>query len=486
MLIDKGKKRQDFVSHLDVLPTELLIQLFSLAAGKEDGALNVRTLVSLTHVCSKWREVLTGTPTLWSTIDFSLPRLMDLCFDRARDVPLVLQGRIFRSTEVDFPSIILDHVPHTRSLSISFDSGVFEQLVPVLEVPPAPLLEVLDLRVGAAIPENLFQGSIPCLRKLTLTACEVPWTSFFNQRHSLTSLNLAGITRPSYNNLIRALGQAPQLVFLRMSYSLPPRAHSETPIPTLFMHNLRDLQLIDSKLAITSLHDLLFYHRNVGLDISCDSWDDDLTSLLGVFTHFVTPSDPVRSVWLDHSPTEIALYGTDQDLGDIPSVRWKGSPFLSTIRSHIDGNWSSSAKSIGTFCDRLLTTQVITLRCSASASTDLIWPQILGQFPGLRHLVLDHFLIPSFIEFALMDGPNAIHLWLDVLRIHENPACTEDGLSAFCQLVNFLPSIMDSRIVIRTLVIELLNTGTADVLIKQAALATCKAVVKNNELVVTW
>ncbi|KAJ8508637.1 hypothetical protein ONZ45_g9105 [Pleurotus djamor] len=54
------------------------------------------------------------------------------------------------------------------------------------------------------------------------------------------------------------------------------------------------LNLIDSKLAITSLHDLLFYHRNVGLDISCDSWDDDLTSLLGVFTHFVTPSDPTK------------------------------------------------------------------------------------------------------------------------------------------------------------------------------------------------
>jgi len=190
-----------------------------LGEDKED-----KSLITMSHVCRGWRELLIAYPSLWVRLDCAITNKTRVYIERSKSSPLEISLRDCRSTDYHEDAFLLfvPHISRLKSLNIYGSGKLLQNLKPHLSCP------------------------IPLLRKITisLTCSPDPTldTTFSNAGlPSLRSLSLAGfVTDLPRKNLLKLT-----------TFALSQDIGGRIPITQLLdffeeAHHLRDITLRDS------------------------------------------------------------------------------------------------------------------------------------------------------------------------------------------------------------------------------------------------
>ena len=199
-------------------------------------------LITLTHVCRGWREMLISRSSLWTQLDFANVDKTRTYIQRSKSSPLEIHlGRDEDDTYLDDALFLATpHVPRLKSLTIYMDA-----LPAAIRYfyRRAPLLEVLDISLTCPHPpvlnRTLFNGDLSSLRKLTLggVITRLPWRNMAN----LTVFNLKSCHpgRDFITRLLNFFACAPLLHTIILEDSIPKSSNAPperiVPLPHLRM-----------------------------------------------------------------------------------------------------------------------------------------------------------------------------------------------------------------------------------------------------------
>ncbi|KAI0066743.1 hypothetical protein BV25DRAFT_1424095 [Artomyces pyxidatus] len=127
------------------LPPEVLIPIFALLVGSD--VPDSYNLIPYTHVCRRWRDIVTACPSLWRHVGFDVStRWVEEILLRAQDIPVSIHSVNMLTTH--HTGLILQHLPHTRHLLLvdraEDGAGPTCRLHKQLTT-PAPILESFTL-----------------------------------------------------------------------------------------------------------------------------------------------------------------------------------------------------------------------------------------------------------------------------------------------------------------------------------------------------
>ena len=239
----------------DLLPEDVLREIFTYSLPlpvPDESHFGPRAILNLTHVCSRWRQIVLSMPHLWSTIRVSEPHSPDEVqfihewLSRAAGVPKTLflglqQGSSgdgldsFRTIFVLYPF---------QKLSVFIDCYDFESEDETLIVLPNQLLEHLEElnidQCGVTFPDD---AKLPNLQSLTLSrwslgnfqhySTAIPWSQ-------IRRLTLSRASAPTHL-LFSILKQCLRLEYCKIER---PNPRHFTPAPFGYI-TLPNLQLFE-------------------------------------------------------------------------------------------------------------------------------------------------------------------------------------------------------------------------------------------------
>lgn len=269
------------------LPLEIITRIFHTATGRSCACDRIsdtlypvsphdygpKTLLTLTHVCSHWRDIAIYTPPLWSHVTFSLHRADDFneglgCpqtwLTRARNTTLYihLDGEPRSHTGRQIPgSVTRRLLPYIkRIVGLSFGVGwtypmtrwLLSQLLAGGE---ADLLQDFVHLGGStpwgnqplllAPPHNLsepLESPLPSLRIVNTSDMCFSWeSSIYRNLVTLRLIGLSEICTPTIKQLLGALSACPELRVLDLRYI----CFEEQDLPQLAPVTLGTLELLD-------------------------------------------------------------------------------------------------------------------------------------------------------------------------------------------------------------------------------------------------
>ncbi|KAF9261244.1 hypothetical protein L218DRAFT_989072 [Marasmius fiardii PR-910] len=189
------------------LPTELLVQIFTYCV--KDRNLNLdmrikRKSLSFTQVCRRWRAIALNAPSLWTLPHFYHKDLAREMIKRARNLPLVIEGHISRTTSRDMKSAVVQaasELSRTRKLQLQAPSSIDMERILANFTRPAPMLTLLDLCAPPAgneftLPSNFLGGTTPNLTYLSLTGCSLIPNSPLLRNVTVLKLDLSNFCLP--------------------------------------------------------------------------------------------------------------------------------------------------------------------------------------------------------------------------------------------------------------------------------------------------
>ncbi|KAI0050280.1 hypothetical protein FA95DRAFT_640882 [Auriscalpium vulgare] len=246
------------------LPTELLLQIFSLCTrkqpGNDDGPFNPTSTIILTHVCQRWRAVALDYPLLWSTISFRTPYLARLMLDRSQDAPLIIRCDFVRENEIESQVApiykaarrALRHSSRAKEISLRSRSG--KQLAKLVSDtrPPGEMLESLSL-LGVAeryyntvfdLPVDLFaRAPVWPLRKLVLERVKLPPNVLPRHCAHLVHLELHYVTPLSVEDVLHIARAASNTLEVLILDLVPLSLSTELPTEPIPVPRIRRLHL---------------------------------------------------------------------------------------------------------------------------------------------------------------------------------------------------------------------------------------------------
>lgn len=153
------------------LPPEILVKVLE-ARGEE------RDLIAATHVCARWRSILTSTSYLWTKINFKYPGKVACCYlERSKgaliDVKIEEGGYIPSPAEI--PTGSFPWIARMKTLSIEGEMGRVQEIVEGLcqETPNLQSLRIEATRGAHSnfggnvnFPDNFLERYAPSLQTL--------------------------------------------------------------------------------------------------------------------------------------------------------------------------------------------------------------------------------------------------------------------------------------------------------------------------------
>ena len=230
-------------------------------------------LITLTHVCRRWRDVFTSRSSLWTHLDFENIDKTHVYIQRSKSSPLRISIQDYEHTFSDhgFP-LVAPHLHRLKSLIIYGDSTseVFKRCRFQVQ-----LLEELEIRLASdheiVLEDDFLNGNLSSLRKLTLdgVATGLPWGNLANLR--VFTIRFAtpelGITQ-----LLDFFESAPLLDTINLAYPIP--ISSDAPpnriVPLPHLKTLR--------VSTDSAHTVLLNHLSIPIGASVTqefSYSDD-------------------------------------------------------------------------------------------------------------------------------------------------------------------------------------------------------------------
>ncbi|KIO15830.1 hypothetical protein M407DRAFT_34563 [Tulasnella calospora MUT 4182] len=198
-------------SGIQDLPAELLITIICLASIIEPN--NLTRAQRLSTVCSRWRDVVEGSPEIWCLITGAdPPEIVSKAIEKSKDMSLYIDYSVKQHYPIhdkeDFLETVCPHVQRWRRASIVL-SGSDRDLLQGLTIGTAPRLESLTVKVSfySGVVLNLFEGvALPCLRALTVRRVPLMWDGeqfsnlqklviFTNRRNALSLQRVLSVLR---------------------------------------------------------------------------------------------------------------------------------------------------------------------------------------------------------------------------------------------------------------------------------------------------
>lgn len=192
------------------LPPELLCFIFS--------HLDIWTRIIVSHVCSNWRYVTLNDPSLWTSLTTesanpspegtAAARLrlsveaLETLLPRSAMLPVSIGLVHFTGSNfLEMSTLVCRHLQHMQRLCATLlDHCVYHDVLKMFTSATAPVLTTLELTVPnppwtIMLPSQLFLGTAPLLRNLTLGGIHIP--SSCGALASVTNATLSVGAEPS-------------------------------------------------------------------------------------------------------------------------------------------------------------------------------------------------------------------------------------------------------------------------------------------------
>jgi hypothetical protein len=203
-------------------------------------------LLKSTHLCHRWREIITSCPSLWTLIRLQPPKIASIFLERSGDLPL----NIYTLSDPCYGPVHLRRIKTLRLRRSGLDglSEVFSRLTVPSPVIAEVIIEVTGSAYGYCPDLPPLFGDISTIRSLSLDGLS------FNTKllcfTSLTSLNLdiPGALLPPFIDLLAA---NPTLESISISaWGAIPTEKVDCPVVTL--DNLVNLHCRDASKYLLS------------------------------------------------------------------------------------------------------------------------------------------------------------------------------------------------------------------------------------------
>jgi len=223
------------------LPPELLVATTAFITDQS-------AIFRLATVCRHWHDVLTGTPTLWTSIDCRSESRTSILLQRSKSNPIdVTLDRAYHVPEAVL--LVASHAHRMRSIN-TFMSELceFGDLRSLLNG-PAPILKEMWIEGWVHLPtlslslcSSLFQGQFPALRILCLSDYPFDFTqSAPMMTNGLTKLILENVQPHHLRDLLGYLEYCKNLEYLDID--LPDLRGTVPTSRIVSLPRLRELRL---------------------------------------------------------------------------------------------------------------------------------------------------------------------------------------------------------------------------------------------------
>ncbi|KAH7322269.1 hypothetical protein B0J17DRAFT_683440 [Rhizoctonia solani] len=221
------------VTPIHKLPPEILSKIFIVLAASFP-AQNypfhsfAHYAICLSRVCTRWRQAVNSTPTLWTSVDFMRQgqslnelRYIHLCLERSRNAPLHMRiGKMnfecpLPVMTVELSTLIHASAPRLRSLAIAFwRSELAKEILGTLDALGASnTLHELALYAASGdkllfadfnfLPQDALDRILSGLRYLYLDSISLNWNLAYISCRNLVELQLIEIPMNGYPTALR-------------------------------------------------------------------------------------------------------------------------------------------------------------------------------------------------------------------------------------------------------------------------------------------
>ncbi len=242
--------------------------------GQRESGSDTRTIVGLTHVCRRWKDLMLGSPSLWARISCSDAEVTRTFLERSRSAPLSL---VLSDYDPNAEEILAEHGLRLKRLDLAIREGsdLFSLLSTISPWPSS--LECLTIYAenigstdGPRTSSLLF--SQPSLGLKALALAPAPCWLPSNHLPALTHLHLDGASEmrlPNVNQLLTLLMNSPALQFIHISaVDLDDKDDTIPPsTPTIALNQLRSLAFVSCDVETFDLLNYLSIPRHVCLRV---------------------------------------------------------------------------------------------------------------------------------------------------------------------------------------------------------------------------
>ncbi|ETW84688.1 hypothetical protein HETIRDRAFT_473409 [Heterobasidion irregulare TC 32-1] len=193
MVLASSRMRRNRFLFVSRLPPELLARIFSFSAAIDPPSSSALGWITVTHVCSHWRQVALDHSTLWANVSLEIgSRWSDEMIQRAKLAPLIITPPRFFTQAVSEIAVRILHSHLGRTTELRLTSR--KVFLPPMETftASAPLLEevcISSIHEYVRLPNDLFGHNAPRLRSACFRGCIIPWSSPLLR--NLTHLDIA-------------------------------------------------------------------------------------------------------------------------------------------------------------------------------------------------------------------------------------------------------------------------------------------------------
>jgi len=221
-VLDLVRSMKNNLAPINQIPSEV----FSLLPEYLEGYHGDEGLISMSHVCRSWRELLIARSSLWAHLDCKNTDKTRVYIERSKSSPLELSLFKYRSADYieDGILLVVPHISRLKSLSIDGRVDLLRFLTPYLSC-PIPLLRELTIAFNCdpapVLDGMLFNGDLSSLCSLSLggVITHLPWKNL----SKLTTFELCRIPgdKISITQLLNFFEDANRLSDIMLRDSIP-------------------------------------------------------------------------------------------------------------------------------------------------------------------------------------------------------------------------------------------------------------------------
>ena len=251
-VLPKLRSLESILQPINRLPKDILILVPRFFANEywehEKFPMN-KPLITMTHVCRSWRNLLLSTPSLWTQIDFSTRKSKQAEGFLGRSGGQFLEIHQFFESEdgtEPFLSTTLANTHRLRQLMIGSSIRRLERVL-VQFTGPAPELKYLEIANDSNItnkdvklPSTIFGGQLPKLVGLSLHYIRTDLRGF--NFPSLTRFSFTTGTMTSIGNPISFFEGCPVLEFIQICLSYMPQPPVTPPRKRVRLAAMKELR----------------------------------------------------------------------------------------------------------------------------------------------------------------------------------------------------------------------------------------------------
>ncbi|KAA1470930.1 hypothetical protein DENSPDRAFT_82103 [Dentipellis sp. KUC8613] len=425
--------------------------------------------ILVTHVCRYWRDIAIQNSSLWCEIDTGLD-LLFLEEQLARSQSSPISWSIHSDTGPRQIALLSQHLFHIGNLSCSdviYHPGEFAEKVLTR---PAPLLRRLAIsesihlgqdEVLVTLPSDIFAGSTPSLRFLSIRGAQLPWllpclsnlvelkinafnSAIFSTPSGSAPSPITGRPVPASSLLYHALPQLRSLRTLHLTACLPEATTERHEI--VEMPFLEDLQLTGEITSCRQLINHIVMPHRCRLRLCCllepTASIADTDFLVPLLTRFAGPAKYALATSFSNKNVTLALHESPDDGDDAASMtldQWCAPNFYSHFAISIC--CQDNAPQPPDWCTFTMLSKLSEGLSSANIhSLSILWVEPAFElysrwhnafkgFHKVKHLYVCHF---SMVMLAIAWSPVVSDVW--GLSLDQEP--TEEDLRAFPHLVS--------------------------------------------------